>query len=271
MPDNTLDWNGLKLDGSTAVLGIIGDPIAQVKAPLPLTQRLQRRGLNAVLVPLHVRADDVAPLLQSLHAVRNLAGIVVTVPHKQQVAALPIELLRAAREARAVNVLRRHGQGWQGELLDGAGFLAGLVRNGFEVRGRSVGLAGAGGAGNAIAFALAAAGAASIDIRDADDAKCADLVARLRASGCNAGAWDGESPRDLLVNATPAGMRADDPLPIAPSAIRAGQTVADVIMEPPTTALLALAESMGARIVHGRHMMDEQLEAMADFFAEVLR
>ena len=60
-------------------------------------------------------------------------------------------------------------------------------------------------------------------------------------------------------------------MPIAPSAIRAGQTVADVIMAPPTTALLALAESMGARIVHGRQMMDEQLEAMADFFAEVLR
>lgn len=271
LPDTALDWSGLKLDGRTAVLGIIGDPVAQVKAPLPLTRLLQRRGINAVLVPLHVRAADVAPLLQTLLAVRNVAGVVVTVPHKQLVAGLPIDTLRAAREARAVNVVRRKGDAWQGDLLDGAGFVSGLVRNGFDVKGRSVGLAGAGGAGNAIAFALAAAGAARIDVRDADDAKRADLVGRLRALGHAAGDWDAASPRDLLVNATPAGMRDGDPLPIAPSAIRAGQTVADVIMEPHATPLLALAQRQGARIVHGRHMMDEQLERMADFFAEALQ
>jgi shikimate dehydrogenase len=49
----------LRLDGRTAVLGILGDPVAQVKAPAPLTARLQQAGLNAVLVPMHVRADDV--------------------------------------------------------------------------------------------------------------------------------------------------------------------------------------------------------------------
>lgn len=270
-PTDTLEWSGLKLDGNTAVLGIIGDPVAQVKAPLPLTQLLQRRGINAVLVPLHVPAAGVAPLLQALLAVRNVAGIVVTVPHKQRVAGLPIDTLRAAREAQAVNVVRRTGDGWQGDLLDGAGFLAGLVRNGFDVKGRSVGLAGAGGAGNAIAFALAAAGAASIDVRDADASKRADLVDRLRALGYTAGEWDAASPRDLLVNATPAGMREGDALPIAPEAIRAGHTVAEVIMEPHTTPLLALAQQRGARTVHGRHMMDEQLERMADFFAEALR
>jgi shikimate dehydrogenase len=276
MPDTTPDrngpnWNGLKLDGNTAVLGIIGDPVAQVKAPLPLTQLLQRRGINAVLVPLHVQAADVPALLHTLLAVRNVAGLVVTVPHKQIVANLPIETLRAAREAQAVNVVRRKAGAWQGDLLDGAGFLSGLVRNGFEVKGRSVGLAGAGGAGNAIAFALAGAGAASIDVHDADGAKRANLVERLRALGYTAGTWDGASPRELLVNATPAGMREGDPLPIAASAIRAGHTVADVIMEPHTTPLLTLAQQQGARIVHGRHMMDEQLERMADFFAEALQ
>ncbi|MDQ0033471.1 shikimate dehydrogenase [Variovorax boronicumulans] len=270
-PPETLDWNGLRLDGKTAVLGIIGDPVAQVKAPLPLTRLLQARGINAVLVPLHVEAANVVPLLQTLLAVRNVAGIVVTVPHKQLVADLPLQVLRAAREAQAVNVLRRKGDAWEGDLLDGAGFLAGLVRNGFDVKGRSVGLAGAGGAGNAIAFALAGAGAASIDVCDADVAKRDHLVGRLRALGHTAGAWDAASPRDLVVNATPAGMRPGDPLPIAPSAIRPGHTVADVIMEPHTTPLLTLAEQHGARIVRGRHMMDEQLEAMADFFAEALQ
>ncbi|CAN7719971.1 shikimate dehydrogenase [Variovorax sp. LjRoot84] len=259
-------WDGLRLDGNTVVLGIIGDPIAQVKAPLPLTRLLQARGINAVLVPLHVQGGDLAGLLRALHAVCNVAGIVVTVPHKQRVAGLPIELLRAAREAQAVNVIRRTTEGWQGDLLDGAGFLAGLVRNGFDVEGRSVGLVGAGGAGNAIALALAAAGAASIDVHDVDDAKRAALVERLRALGHVAGSWDAASPRDLVVNATPAGMKKSDPLPVALSAIRPGHTVADVIMEPATTPLLARGQELGARIVHGRHMMNEQLEAMADFF-----
>ncbi|VTU22876.1 Shikimate dehydrogenase [Variovorax sp. PBS-H4] len=262
----TESWDGLRLDGRTVVLGIIGDPVAQVKAPLPFTRLLQARGINAVLVPLHVQGDDVESLLRVLHTVRNVAGIVVTVPHKQRVAALPFELLRAAREARAVNVLRRTASGWQGDLLDGAGFLAGLMRNGFDLQGRSVGLAGAGGAGNAIALALAAAGAASIDVHDIDEAKRVALVERLRALGHRAGNWDAATPRELVVNATPAGMRAGDALPIAPSALRAGQTVAEVIMEPAETPLLVLARERGARIVHGRHMMTEQLEAMADFF-----
>ncbi len=259
-------WDGLRLDGNTVVLGIIGDPIAQVKAPLPLTRLLQARGINAVLVPMHVESGNVASLLNALHAVHNIAGIVVTVPHKQRAAGLSIDLSRAAREAQAVNVIRRTAEGWQGELLDGAGFLAGLVRNGVDVEGHSVGLAGAGGAGNAIALALAAAGAASVDVHDVDEAKRAALVERLRALGHVAGNWDAASPRDLVVNATPAGMRESDPLPIALSAIRPGHVVADVIMEPATTQLLARAQELGARIVHGRHMMNEQLEAMADFF-----
>jgi len=259
-------WEGLRLDGRTLVLGIIGDPIAQVKAPMPLTRLLQTRGINAVLVPLHVQGEDVANLLRALHAVRNVAGVVVTVPHKQRVAELPIELRRAAREAQAVNVVRRTTEGWQGDLLDGAGFLAGLLRNGFDVKGRSVGLVGAGGAGNAIALALAAAGAASIDAHDLDASKRATLIERLRALGHVAGDWDAASPRDLIVNATPVGMKPEDPLPVALSAIRPGHTFAEVIMEPATTALLTQAQERGARIVHGRHMMEEQLEAMADFF-----
>lgn len=261
-------WDGLRLDGHTAVLVIIGDPIAQVKAPLPLTRLLQARGINAVLVPMQVQGDDVPGLLRALYAVRNVAGVIVTVPHKQRVAGLPIELLQAAHEAQAVNVVRRTAEGWQGDLLDGAGFLAGLLRNDFDVRGRSVGLAGSGGAGNAIALAMAAAGASSIDVHDVDHAKAIALVERLRALGYAAGNWDSASPRDLIVNATPAGMRAGDPLPIALSAIRVGCTVADVIMEPATTLLLARAQELGAHIVHGRHMMNEQLDAMAGFFFE---
>lgn len=259
------------LDGETAVLGIIGDPIAQVKAPRPLTALMQQEGLNAVLVPMHVTAADVPALLDLLLRVKNVAGIIVTVPHKQLVSRLGMTATAASHQAGAVNLLRKvatnDSASWEADLKDGTGFVAGLRRNGCDVKGRKVAMAGAGGAGNAIAFALAAAGASDLAIRDVDAAKQAELVSRLQRAGYPARAWDGAGGADLLVNATPLGMKQTDPLPIDASAIEAGVTVADVIMEPRVTPLLALAESRGAKVIHGHHMMDEQLNEMVRFFA----
>ena len=265
-----LTLSNLKLDGNTAILGLVGDPIAQVKASLPLTQLLQQRGFNALLIPLHVSGADVPALLDILLHVKNFAGLIVTVPHKQFVASLGVEKTQAALEAEAVNVIRKIKGGWQADLLDGWGFLMGLVRNGFDVKGKSVCISGAGGAGNAIAFALAQAGAASLGIHDIDAMKRRNLVTRLRSFGYPAREWDGASPADLLVNATPLGMKAGDSLPMTLSAIRPGCTVADVIMEPKTTDLLALAQQRGARIVHGQNMMNEQLDKMVDFFGHAI-
>ncbi len=259
------------LDGRTAVLAIIGDPIAQVKAPQPLTELLQAQGLNAVLVPLQVPAPQVQPLLDVLLQLPNFAGFIVTVPHKQLVAALPMRKTRAATEADAVNVVRRIGGQWEGDLTDGTGFLSGLRAAAFDVRGKNVHIAGAGGAGNAIAFALAAAGAAAIGVHDVDAGRKAALVQRLQAHGYPAREWTGDTGADLLVNATPLGMSAHDPLPIPAAAIDPGCTVAEVIMEPKTTALLAAAQARGAQVVYGRGMLDHQLADMVRFFGEAIR
>lgn len=260
----------LSLDGRTAVLGILGDPVAQVKAPAPLTARLQQQGLNAVLVPMHVRPDDVAALLPALLTLHNLAGFIVTVPHKQRVAALIGDgLLPGARRANAANVVRRTAQGgWQGELLDGAGFVAGLRAAGFDPRGRAACIAGAGGAASAIAFALADAGARSVRVCDVDTAKAEALARQLQRNGVEAGTWNGREPgeAELLVNATPVGMRVDDPLPVPASALRAGLWVAEVIMAPAVTPLLQVARDRGCIAHEGRHMMERQLGLMADFF-----
>ena len=264
----------MQLDGRTAVLGILGDPVAQVKAPAPLTALLQQRGFNAVLVPLHVRADDVALLLPALSALHNFAGFIVTVPHKQRIASLlSVGLLSAAQRAGATNVVRRTPQGgWQADLLDGTGFVAGLHAAGFDTHGRCAHIVGAGGAASAIAFALADAGARTLRICDVDAAKSGALVAQLNAHGVEAGLWDGADTAnaDLLVNATPVGMRASDPLPVPPGALRPGLWVADVIMAPAVTPLLLAAQARGCRTHEGRHMMERQLALMADFFAPAI-
>lgn len=257
----------LRLDGATQLVGIIGDPVAQVKAPQPLTKLMQSRGLNAVLVPFQVAARDVPSLLQTLLSVPNVVGLIVTVPHKQLAARLASSASKSVKEAQAANVLRKSNGGWDAELMDGLGFLANLRDHGVAVEGSTVAMAGAGGAGNAIAFALGAAGAACIEVHDVDAARQKALIERLNSQGYRARAWDGRKPADIVVNATPLGMRGSDPLPIEPSALLPGGVVADIIMEPHETALLQLASSRGARVIPGRGMMDQQLDQMSDFFA----
>lgn len=260
----------LRIDGATQLVGIIGDPVAQVKAPQPLSTLMQSRGLNAVLVPLQVSAQDVPALLQSLLMVPNFVGLIATVPHKQLAAQLASRVSKSVSEAQAANVLRKINGAWEAELLDGLGFAASLRGHGVEVRGSTVAMAGAGGAGNAIAFALGAAGAAEIAVHDVDAEREQALVQRLNAHGYRARVWDARTPADIVINATPLGMKPSDPLPMDPAALVRGGAVADVIMEPHETALLQLARSQGARVVHGRGMMEQQLQQMSDFFSAAM-
>ncbi len=262
----------IHLDGATQVLGIIGDPVAQVKAPGPLTELLQTQGMNAVLVPLQARTQHLAALLDTLAVTDNVRGLIVTVPHKQTVASLPVTLSRRAAQCGAVNLLRRQGQGWYGELLDGLGFVRGLLHAGIDPRGVDTCLIGAGGAASAIAFALFDAGACSVRVCDIDTARRDGLIQRLCGEGLAAAPWDGLDTRGagLLVNATPVGMRANDPLPLPVSSLHSGLAVADVIMQPAVTPLLEAARAMGCRIQPGRRMMDEQLALMVAFFAPAI-
>jgi shikimate dehydrogenase len=227
-----------------------------------------------VLVPLHVERASLANALDTLLAVRNVAGLVLTVPHKQEGAALAVRASDMASRCGAANVLRRAhdaaGQPlWEADLFDGLGFVQGLVAAGHRITGQCVCLVGAGGAGAAIAFALGEAGASRLRIHDIDAVRCTDLVDRLRRHGLPAQIWSAQDAGDaqILVNATPLGLRAGDPLPVATSLLHPGLLVADVIMEPETTPLLEVARACGCRIQPGRPMMDQQITLMCDYFA----
>ena len=95
---------------------------------------------------------------------RNLGGLVVTVPHKEQAAVPCDEITPAARLIGAVNAIRLRDGKLAGGNFDGLGFVAGLRAQGHEPAGRRVYLAGLGGAGKAIACALAEAGPARLDL-----------------------------------------------------------------------------------------------------------
>ncbi len=252
------------VDGSSLLLPIVGHPIAQVKSPEVWSAMFRLHGINAVCVPVHVRPENLAAFFTAVRGLENVCGIIVTIPHKVAALELVDDLSERSRLAQSVNVVAFRPDGrWLGDTVDGTGFVDNLRTGGDDPRGKRTLLVGAGGVGTAIAFALADAGVGEFVLYDIDERRASDVVSRLRAAGY-AAATGAPDPAgfELVVNATPAGMRDDDPVPIDVERIDPGTVVADVIVEP--TRFTRLAEERGCRVHVGSGMMNHQLAPMAE-------
>jgi shikimate dehydrogenase len=255
------------LNGATRIHVTIGDPIAQVKSPAGVTQGFHARGHDAIMIPLQVRAADIDDFFRLAKKLPNLDGIIITVPHKPVAFRHCDETSERARVLEVCNVMRRTANGrWSGDMTDGGGFVDALRRNGFDPKGKRALQVGAGGAGSAIALSLAMEGA-SVTLADLDTAKRDALIARLGRHGHKVAAIDKADPAgfDLVVNATPAGMKADDPLPVDASQLSAGQFVADAITIPAMTPLLEAAKAKGCRTQTGVEMFNAQVDFICEF------
>lgn len=251
------------VDGATRVVGIVGHPIAQVRAPEVWTGLFHLHGLNMLCLPYHVVPADLPTFFAGMRRMQNLAGMIVTIPHKPASVDLVDKLTDRARIVRSVNFIGIRPDGsWLGDIVDGIGFVENLKTNGAGPAGRRTSLVGTGGVGTAIAFALAEAGVSELVLYDRDSERSEGLAQRLAALGwpTRAGAPD-PSGFELVVNASPVGMRDDDPLPVDAARIAPGSIVADVIVH--ETELLRRAAAIGCRTIDGTGMMDHQLAAMA--------
>ncbi|OAA25879.1 shikimate dehydrogenase [Frankia sp. EI5c] len=270
-----------EITGTTRLYVVVGDPVDQVQAPMLMNPVFERAALDAVLVPVHAPRERFPTVLAGLRSMANLDGILITIPHKVAASALADLRSPAAEISGSANVLRREPDGrWLADNFDGAGFVRGLGRAGHPVAGARVRLVGAGGAGSAIAAALLDAGCAGLTVLDPDHTRLAELVSRLEAH------WPGrtvglpgtatvraaassppsEPSLDLIVNATPLGLRPDDPLPFDPAELPAGCVVADIIMKPANTRLLRAARAHGLPAHPGIHMLAEQVDLYRAFF-----
>ncbi|MFD0205632.1 MULTISPECIES: shikimate dehydrogenase family protein [Saccharothrix] len=255
-----------RISGTTRLFGVLGDPVVQVRAPGLLNAEFARLGVDAVLVPVHVPPNGLTALLDGLRHVRNLDGLLVTVPHKIAVRELADRVGPAAEASGSANALRREPDGtWYAENFDGTGFVAGLRHQGRAPSGRRVVVVGAGGAGSAIAVALLDAGVAELRVVDRDPERVADLARRLGDRVITATEPD-LTGADVVVNATPLGLRADDELPFTLDRLGADAVVADIIMKPEETRLLARAAELGHPVHHGIHMLTHQVASYLDFF-----
>jgi len=256
--------------GATRVILILGDPIAQVKAPAGLTREFERRGHDAIVVPLRLAPADVEAGIVALSRAKNVDGLIATVPHKFAVAARCATLSERAKFLGVVNVARRNADGgWHGDMLDGEGFAGPLASAGCKISGNRVLLVGAGGAGSAIALALLDRGVARLAVHDVDALRRDALIAKLESKFRGRVVAGSDDPADagIVVNATALGMKPDDPLPVDVARLRPTAFVGDVVTVPEMTPLLAAAQEKGCQIQTGVGMFGGNLGLMADFFA----
>ncbi|WP_293858200.1 shikimate dehydrogenase [uncultured Alsobacter sp.] len=258
----------LPLSGATRLFVIVGDPIAQVKSPGGITRGFVRRGVDAVVVPVQVAPSDVGALFQALDTVKNLDGILATVPHKFAAFSHCASTTPRAAVLETCNIMRRRSDGaWHGDMGDGAGFLAALVRKGGRPAGARTLLVGAGGAGRAIGLAFLDAGVSDLAIHDADARRRDDLVALLSgvAPGRVRVGSDDPAGFDIVANASPAGMKPGDPLPVRIERLAPSMTVGCVVTEPAETPLVAAARRLGCTVSTGVDMFEASQEAIVDF------
>lgn len=257
----------LELDGASRLHFVIGDPIAQVKSPTGVSEILQARGHNALCIPGHVAPQDLMPFWQGLRRLQNLDGVIVTVPHKIAATEMVDRLSERAAFLGAVNTIRRTPTGWEGDMFDGMGHVAALRKAGCVLEGKRAILAGAGGAGSAIAHALVLAGVSELAIHEMDEARRNSLITRLASLGkarVSAGSAD-PSGFDVVVNATPTGMREGDPLPFDGDRLSADMFIGEVITQPAVSPLVARARALGCGTITGYDMFVEVRDLMVDY------
>ncbi|MGR3739111.1 MAG: shikimate dehydrogenase family protein [Limimaricola soesokkakensis] len=257
-----------QLDGETILYPVIGDPVAQVRSPRYLTEILARRGVNAIVPPMQVPAARVAAVFDTIRAVPNIGGAVVTIPHKIPAIDHCDVVSERARFVGSVNVIHKDAQGQLvGDNLDGLGYMDGVAARGFDPEGRRALLIGAGGAGAAVAHEILARGAAFLAIADLDAARRDAVITALetRFPGQVGPGSDDPTDFDLIANVSPCGMRPGDPFPADPARMRRGQFVACAITRPEVSPMVAAARELGCATMTGAGMFEAEAERLVDY------
>ncbi len=258
------------ITGNTLLVPHIGYPTGSFKAPMIYNPWFEKHGVDAVVVPMAVPAGDFVPVMDALARTRNVRGALITMPHKVAVVDLLAEVSTTVKVAGSCNaVLRRDDGTLAGDMFDGTGFTRGLARKGFRVTGSRCLVVGAGGVGSAIAASLAVEGAAAIALFDTHAPSAAALAARLREHCPRVEvAIRGNDPAgyDLVVNATPLGMKPGDPLPFDVARLSPSTLVGEVVMKEEITPLLAAARARGCRYLVGTDMLYEMIPAYLEYF-----
>lgn len=256
--------------GTTTLIAHLGYPTEAFKAPMIYNPYFEKAGIDAVVVPMGVKAEDYPEVLKALFRLTNIRGALVTMPHKVTTVDLLDEVTTTVRIAGSCNaILRRPDGTLLGDMFDGAGFVRGVERKGRPVQGTRALVVGSGGVGSAIAASFAAAGVAAIGLFDANPGAAEALGGRLREHYPRLEVATGSKDPagyDIVVNATPLGMKEGDPLPMDVARIDPAAFVGEVVMKQEITPFLRAAQEKGCAVQIGTDMLFEQIPAYLEFF-----
>ena len=251
------------ISGETRFAVMLGAPVRQTQTPRAFNEWAAEARIDAVMIAIDVAEDRLFETLTALRGWRNCIGAVVTYPHKQATAKALDTAEEEVHLLGACNVVRRGPDGQlHGGSTDGAGFVAALRSNGFELAGIDARLIGAGGAGAAIALALVQAGVGRLVLADVEPSRASALADRL-AGRQSVGHVLTTAPDDfdcaLVCNATPVGMNGDPAHPCSLDDLPQDCFVADIVPNPAQTPWVAEARRRGHRTQTGPEMVANQL------------
>jgi shikimate dehydrogenase len=245
--------------------GCFATPVAENPTVAMIEAAYRHHGIDARYINCDVAPERLGEAVRGALAM-GWIGFNCSIPHKVSVIRHLDELAPSAAIIGAVNcVVIREGR-LVGENTDGKGFLTSL-RTVIDPAGKAVVLFGAGGAARAIAVETALAGAASITIVNRDTNRGSELAELIRTkTGTNAlfSQWNGpfsiHEDTQIVVNATSIGLFPDTDarLDLEAQTLLPGMVVADVIPNPPRTALIRDAEARGCRTLDGLGMLVDQ-------------
>jgi shikimate dehydrogenase len=258
------------INGNTELIAHIGYPTHSFKSPMIYNPYFEKKGINAIVVPMGCQADHFETFLGSVFNLTNVRGALITMPHKVTTVGLLHEVTPTVRVAGACNAVKKNAQGHLiGDMFDGSGFTRGVKRKGFDLIGKRVLVVGSGGVGSAIAASLAAEQISGIGVFDSNTSAAENLAIRLKENYPQLEVRsDSKDPQgyDLVVNATPMGMNEGDPLPMDVSRIAPSTFVGEVVMRTEMTAFLSAAKARGCQVQVGSDMLFEQIPAYLEFF-----
>ncbi|MDP2234677.1 MAG: shikimate dehydrogenase, partial [Actinomycetota bacterium] len=266
-----------RINGRTRLAGVIGNPLDHTLSPAMHNAAYETLDLDWVYIPL--RLADETDLMRFLGAARVLpfVGFNVTMPFKQAMLSMCDEVAMLAQLAGAVNTVHCVDGRFIGYNTDGRGLIESLAaETGFIPEGRSVAIVGAGGAAGAALIALILGKASKVSIVNRSLDKAEELVERVIAharsteltSVALSAGEEAVTTADLIINATPLGMKDGDPSPVPGEWFSAAQVACDMIYGPNTTPFVESARAAGATAVDGLGMLVHQGAISIDIWSE---
>ena len=258
-----------EINGTTKVLGLIGDPVEHTGSPAIHNRLAEKLGDNVVYVPFRVSSRRLEEAVEGAYAL-GMEGLNVTVPHKVEVMQYVTELDDAALDIGAVNTLARIRGGYRGYNTDFSGFIRELDKLDIQVNGKDVIVLGAGGAAKAVVHSLGRLGAKHIYMLNRSIGKAESIFGG--ANNVTISGFDdwGSIPQGkyTCIQCTSVGLSPDDKACIIEDEgfYDLIDSAVDLIYKPKETAFMKKVTAHGGRAYNGLRMLVYQAVSSYEFF-----